>query len=138
MPRLSDRTDDLLFGRDPHTSTKLVALAGGLFFVAAGVRLLAALLGTAAPTFDALWTGVGVAMLLLATWGAYLNDGLLLSVALAGGLGLGFFLPGVALDLAHAGEVTLLALTSGTLSGIGLGIVGFVVGAVLRRIRDRL
>ncbi|MFB6127974.1 MAG: hypothetical protein ABEJ79_11865 [Halolamina sp.] len=137
MATSSDGVDQLLFGRDPGLSTTLVAVAGGAFFLAAGVRTLS-LLSAPTPAFGTLWSVVAATMLLLAGASAYLNDGLMISIALAAGVGLGFFTPEIALGPRELEADALRSITSGTLSGVVFGAVGFAVGAVLCRLRRRL
>lgn len=129
-----DRADRLLFGRDVLLSTKLVQLAGVLFvvslFVHLAVRSLSALSLTGSPVTGALF----ISMFAVAAGAAYVNDGALVSVALASGIGIGFYAPAIVFNLGAAGEVTLWVLAVGTISSVLVGAVGFVAGTVGRRL----
>ena len=135
---IRERADRLIFGRDPRLSVRLLAVAGGLFVLMFLVHLPTRYVGPLA-------LGIGFALPLLvglatvaAAVGAYLNDGLLVSVALAGGVGYGFFFPLVIFDLAYPSETVLWALGTGAGFGVVSGVVGFVVGALARRVVARL
>jgi hypothetical protein len=129
-----DRADRLLFGRDVLLSTKLVQLAGVLFVVSLFAHFLVRSLPVVSSTGSMVTAGLFLSMFLVATGAAYRNDGVLVSVALAAGIGLGFYLPAIAFNLADPGEVTLWVLAVGTISSVLVGVVGFVVGAGGRRV----
>jgi hypothetical protein len=129
-----DRVDRLLFGRDVLLSTKLVQSAGVLFVVSLLVYLAVRSFSSLALTEPPVTVALVLAMFVVATGSAYRNDGALVSVALAAGIGLGFYLPAIAYHLGEPGDVTLWVLAVGTISSVLVGAVGFVAGAVLRRL----
>lgn len=133
-----DRTEVALFGRDPARAVRLSVVAAVLFFVGALVHVWVQVLGPVPPTAEPVVTAVFAAMFLVALAGGYLNDGLLVCVALAAGVGLGFYLPAIVFQWGRAGRMTVEALAVGTASGVGLGAVGFLVGGAARRLVGRV
>lgn len=129
-----DTADVLLFGRDPRRSVRLTAVAAGLFVVSLfahlPVRYLTPLSLTGPATLGTLFGTMFVA----AAANAYVNDGLLVSVALAAGVGLGFYAPAIVFDVGSPGDATLFALAVGTTSAVVAGVLGFAVGAGGRRL----
>lgn len=132
--RLGARTDSLLFGRDPRRSTRLLLAAAVLFVGALLVHLLVrGFVSVSVTGTTVFWTVFGC-MFLVATAGAYVNDGLLVAVALAAGVGLGFYAPLLAFGLGNVESVTLWVLAVGTVSGVLTGVLGFLAGVGGRRL----
>ena len=131
-----DRADRLLFGRDVLLSTKLVQLAGALFVVSLFVHFVVRSLPVLSLTGQVVTTALFLSMFLVAAGAAYRNDGALVSVALASGIGIGFYAPAIVFNLGNPGEVTLWVLAVGTISSVLVGGVGFVAGAGVRRVLD--
>lgn len=131
---LGGRADALLFGRDPERSTRLLLAAAVLFVVSFLAHLPVRFLDPVSTTGRAAVAAVLGTMFLVALAGAYANDGLLVSVALAAGVGIGFYAPVVLFDLADPGDETLWVLAVGTVSGVVTGVFGFAVGAGSRRL----
>lgn len=129
-----DAVDTLLFGRDTLLSAQLVWVAGALFVVSLFAHLPVRYLPFVSLTGPGVTTAVFLAMFLVAAGAAYLNDGLLVSIALASGIGIGFYAPAIVFHLQDPGEVTLWVLAVGTISSVLVGAVGFVVGAGGRRL----
>jgi hypothetical protein len=129
-----DAVDTLLFGRDTRLSTRMVWVAGALFVLSLFVHLPVRYLSFLSLTGHAVTTALFLSMFLVAAGAAYLNDGLFVAVALAAGIGIGFYAPGILFHLGNPGEVTLWVLAVGTISSVGVGVVGFVVGAGARRL----
>lgn len=129
-----DRADRLLFGRNVLLSTKLVQVAGMLFVVSLFVHFVVRSLPMLSLTGPVVTAAVFVSMFLVAAGAAYRNDGALVSVALASGIGIGFYAPAIVFNLANPGEVTLWVLAVGTISSVLTGAVGFAVGAGGRRV----
>lgn len=128
-----DEADQLLFGRDADRAVRLSAAAGTLFLVAVVLHLPARFVGPLSIGGPEVTVLLLTAMALSAAAGAYLNDGLLVCIALAGGIGLGFYLPAVLFNPETAGSVTMWVLTMGSVTAVVLGVVGFVFGAAARR-----
>lgn len=128
------RADDLLFGRDPERSTRLLLTAAALFVVSFLVHLPLRLLAPAAVTGRTTIAAVLGIMFVVALAGAYANDGVLVSVALAAGVGIGFYAPVVLFDLASLRDATLWVLAVGTVTGVVTGVLGFLAGAGGRRL----
>lgn len=131
-----DSVDRLLFGRDMVLSRRFVWLAGALFVGALFAHLPIRYLPGFTLSNMVLLAVICIAMVLVATVAAYLNDGVLVSISLAAGIGLGFYVPAILFDLQALGEVTLWVLAVGTISAVGAGILGFLTGAGLRRLRE--
>ncbi|MEF8800470.1 MAG: hypothetical protein V5A38_06280 [Halolamina sp.] len=129
-----DTVDTLLFGRDTRLSTRLVWVAAALFVVSLFVHLPVRYLPVLSLTGYAVTWVLFLSMFLVAAGAAYLNDGLFVAVALAAGIGIGFYAPGIIFHLGDPGEVTLWVLAVGTISSVGIGVVGFFVGAGARRL----
>ncbi|QKY19769.1 hypothetical protein B4589_005005 [Halolamina sp. CBA1230] len=129
-----DAVDTLLFGEEPALSAQLVRVAGGLFFVALFAHLPVRYLGS---TSDTVVVGaVAVAMFAVAAGAAYVNDGLLVSIALAAGIGVGFYAPAILFELRDPGNATLWILAVGSFSSLVAGVLGFAVGGGARRLRE--
>ena len=129
-----DHADRLLFGRDVVLSTKLVQLAGVLFVVSLFVHFVVRSIPGLSLTGPLVTGAVFLAMFLVASGSAYRNDGALVSVALASGIGIGFYAPAIVFHLGNPGEVTLWVLAVGTISSVLIGAVGFAAGAGSRRV----
>jgi len=128
-----DAVDTLLFGEQPALSAQFVRVAGVLFFLALFAHLPVRYLD-GITTSDGVVIGVvAVAMLVVAAIGAYVNSGLLVSIALAAGVGVGFYAPAIVFELRDPGEATLWILAVGSFSSLAVGAVGFVVGRGVQR-----
>ena len=131
-----DAVDTLLFGENAVLSTQLVRVAAGLFFVALFAHLPVRYLGGLTMSDSAVVGVVAVAMLAVAAGAAYVNDGLFVSIALASGIGVGFYAPAILFELRNPGEATLWVLAVGSFSSVALGAVGFAIGAGGRRVLE--
>lgn len=129
-----DAVDTLLFGENAVLSTQLVRVAAGLFFVALFAHLPVRYLGGLTMSDSAVVGVVAVAMLAVAAGAAYVNDGLFVSIALASGIGVGFYAPAIVFELRNPGEATLWVLAVGSFTSVVLGAVGFAVGAGAKRL----
>ncbi|MFB6154606.1 MAG: hypothetical protein ABEJ22_01845 [Haloferacaceae archaeon] len=136
MP-VRDALDPLLFGRDPRRSVRLLSVAGVLFLVTFVLHTPSLLSRSPPFPFGFMLPLLWLASFVPAAAGAYGNDGLFVSVALAAGPSLGFYLPLALFDLAYPSETLLWGLGSGVGYGVVLGVLGFVVGAGVRRLVDR-
>lgn len=133
----------VLVGRDRTLTHRLSMLAFGIFLVTAGIAFVMRVTGIDAPL---LWLTTGynaiflaILVTLLAGMSAYLNDGLLVSCALA-------FAPVFALFLNYVGvgfirkpttmEFIGLAAAFGLLYTVPLGTLGFLLGTGIRRISE--
>jgi hypothetical protein len=135
---LSSRAEALLLGRDPATAVRLSAVAGTLFVLTFVLHLPPRLVGGLSFPFGlALPLLVAVAFLAAAV-GAYRNDGLFVSLALAGGPSFGFYLPLGLFELTYPSATVLTGLTIGSVLSVGVGTVGFLVGAGGRRAAERV
>jgi hypothetical protein len=131
-----DAVDTLLFGENAVLSTQLVRVAAGLFFVALFAHLPVRYLGGLTMSDSAVVGVVAVAMLAVAAGAAYVNDGLFVSIALASGIGVGFYAPAIVFELRNPGEATLWVLAVGSFTSVVLGAVGFAVGAAAKRLEQ--
>jgi len=135
---LSPRAERLLLGPDPVTAVRLSAVAGVLFVVTVVLHLPPRLVGGLSFPFGLLLPLlVGIAFVAAAV-GAYLNDGLLVCLALAGGPSFGFYLPLGLFELTYPSATMLTALALGATFSVAVGTAGFVVGAGGRRLIERL
>ncbi|MFB6108679.1 MAG: hypothetical protein ABEJ82_07545 [Haloplanus sp.] len=134
---LLEAADRMLVGRDPRLSMRLTGVAGAAFLLTALGHLPPRLVGGLSTPFGLSVPLLVGASVVLAAVGAYLNDGLLVSVALAGGPSLGFYLPLALFDLVYPNETVVWALGTGSGFAVVLGTVGFVVGAGARRLAVR-
>jgi hypothetical protein len=132
------RTERLFLGRDPRRSVRLLGVAGALFVVTVLVHLPPRLVGPLSVPLGLSLPLLVAAALAVAGGGAYLNDGLLVAVALAGSVSYGFYLPLVVFDLSYPSETVLWALGVGGGFAVAFGTVGFVVGALSRRVVARV
>ncbi|MFB6123543.1 MAG: hypothetical protein ABEJ78_08800 [Haloferacaceae archaeon] len=135
---LSDAADRLFLGRDPRLAVKLSSVAGVVFLLIALVHLPPRLVGSLSTPFGLFLPALFALMFALSIAGGYLNDGLLVCVALAGGPSLGFYLPLAIFDLAYPSETVLWALATGTGYAVVFGAAGFLVGAGGRRLVGRV
>ena len=103
----------LLVGRDATATKRLLALALAVF---AAVFVLTAT---------------------LTIFGAVVNDGALVSIALAGGPALGCYLPLTAFDMVYPSESVLWGLGTASMFAIPLGLIGFALGSGTRRLIER-
>ena len=131
-------TERLFLGGDPRRSVRLLGVAGALFVVTVVVHLPPRFVGPLSVPVGLSLPLLAGAALLVAAVGAYLNDGLLVAVALAGGVSYGFYLPLVLFDLTYPSETVLWALGVGGGFAVAFGAVGFVVGALSRRVVARV
>lgn len=139
------RTAAILFGRD-RRRTLLTVIAAAALCVAGATAT--ALTGPIQPVHPRIAEGLPVsaptvARVLLvapvvlaglaAAWTAYLNDGVLPSATVAAGPQLG-----IVVVLATRGALAVGQGVSQTVGvAVGLGIPAFIVGAVVRRLRER-
>ncbi|MFB6096228.1 MAG: hypothetical protein ABEJ74_02420 [Haloferacaceae archaeon] len=130
--RTLEVADHLLLGRRFDVSVWLTGVASALFVVTFLLRLLAVFgpLPVASEGLDGVALGLA---LVVAAAAAYYNDGLLVSVALAASLSMGFYLPHAFALLTRPHESALLALGLGVGYALLLGAAGFLVGAGARR-----
>jgi hypothetical protein len=134
---LSSRAETLLLGRDPATAVRLSAVAGTLFAVTFVLHLPPRLVGGLSFPFGLLLPLLVAVALLAAAVGAYLNDGLFVSLALAGGPSFGFYLPLGLFELTYPSATVLTGLTIGAVLAVAVGTVGFLLGAGARRAVER-
>ena len=128
----------VLLGRDPRQSVRLLAVAGALFVVAFLVHLPPRLVGPFSVSLTLFLPSLVAASVVVAAVSAYVNDGLLVCIALAGGISYGFYFPLVIFDLAYPSETVLWALGVGGGFAVSLGSAGFLVGSLGRRAVDRV
>jgi hypothetical protein len=132
----------LLFGRNRSRSRRYLAVGLGLFLATLGLMgLVGGLtrLGLSIPVsgFWLLWTVAFVTVGPPAVQ-AYRNDGLLVSVALGLPVPLAFYLVLTTFDLVYPSEDLLWGIGTALSFGVPAGLLGFVLGAGARRLRDRL
>ena len=124
---------NLLYGRDATTSERLLAVALAAFVAVFVLVTPPEVLGIALPFGLNLW----MLFLLAASlpiFGAFVNDGALVSVALAGGPAFGFYLPLTLFDMVYPSESVLWGVGTATTFALPLGLLGFAVGAGARRV----
>jgi hypothetical protein len=131
----SDRAtlESLLLGRDFGRSVRLSAVAGALFVAVFVLHLPPRLVGPLSLPFGLFLPALAALSLSAATVGAYLDDGLVVCLALAGGPGFGFFLPFGLLELTVPSSSVCGALVMGAAFAVGFSVAGFVAGAAGRR-----
>lgn len=127
----------LFLGRDAARSMRLCAAAAALFLVVFALHLPPRLVGGLSVPFGLFLPVLAVLCVLAAAVGAFLNDGLLVSVALAAGPSLGFYLPLALFSLTTPHNSVAESLAVGTGFAVVFGTVGFAVGAGLRRLVRR-
>ncbi|RJT04100.1 hypothetical protein [Halococcus sp. IIIV-5B] len=135
---MGDNVHSVLVGRDRHRSRRFSALAGA-FALASTLVYTAIVLGGLPDTFPFM-VGPIVVVLGVATVSAYLNDGVLVSGLITGLFAVGGIvamhvdagLGSVSYPVSLATDLRILAIF------VGLGVAGFVVGAVARRIAARI
>jgi hypothetical protein len=134
-PARDDRhpAERAFLGRDPRRSVRFLAVAGALFVVTFLVHLPPRFVGPLSTPVGLFLPAFVVAAVGVAAVSAYLNDGLLVCIALAGGISYGFYFPLVIFDLTYPSETVLWALGVGGGFAVALGSAGFVLGAVGRR-----
>ena len=133
----STTIQSLVLGRDPEQSVRLTAVAAGLFLVVFFLHLPPRLVGSLSVPFGLFLPALVAICVLVAAVGAFLNDGLLVSVALASGPSLGFYLPLALFSLTTPQNTVAESLAFGTIFAVVCGAVGFVVGAGVRRLARR-
>jgi hypothetical protein len=129
-----DSAEKALFGRDLRLSVQLLSVAGALFVLSFLLHTPSLLFAAPPFPFGFMLPALLTAAFLPAAVGAYLNDGLFVSVALASGPTLGFYLPLALFDLAYPSSTLLWGLGSGVGYGVVVGVVGFLVGSGARRL----
>lgn len=139
---VSENGQALLFGRDRARSRRYLGASLGLFVGTLGVMGLVWILGQidlSVPVsgFWLVWSVAFVTVGIPAVQ-AYHNDGLLVCIALGLSLPLAFYLVLTTFDLVYPSEDLLWGLGTALLFGVPVGILGFVVDAGARRLRDRL
>ena len=137
---MSDRNsvEGVLFGQDPRLSVRLLSVSGVLFLVTFLLHTPSLFTRNAPLPFGFMLPVLWAVSFAPAAVGAYRNDGLFVSVALASGPSLGFYLPLALFDLAYPSETLLWGLGAGVGYGVALGVLGFAVGAGGRRLVDRI
>jgi hypothetical protein len=123
----------LLVGRDPTTSKRLLGVAVVVFVAVFLAVTPAEVLGFAVPFGFGLWT-LFVLAATLPILGAFVNDGALVSLALAAGAPFGFYLPLTVFNLGYPSESVLWGVGTATMFTVPLGLLGFAVGAGTRRL----
>lgn len=131
-----DAVDTLLFGEQPALSAQFVRVAGVLFVLALFAHLPVRYLDGLTMSDGVVTGAVAVAMLVVAAVAAYVNSGVLVSIALAAGIGVGFYAPAILFELRNPGEATLWVLAVGSFSSVAVGVAGFAVGAGGRRLLE--
>lgn len=131
-----DAVDTLLFGETPALSAQFVRVAGALFVLSLFAHLPVRYLDGVSMSDPTVTAVLVLAMLVAAAIAAYVNQGALISIALAAGIGVGFYAPAILFELQEPGEATLWVLAVGSFSSVAVGAVGFAVGTGLRRVTD--
>jgi hypothetical protein len=136
----SDRP--LLFGRTRPRSRRCLAAGLGVFLATLALMGLVGGLtraGLSIPVsgFWLVWTVAFVTVGLPAVQ-AYRNDGLLISVVLGLPVPLAFYLVLAGFDLVYPSETLLWGIGTALSFGVPAGLLGFLLGAGARRLRDRL
>ncbi|NHX35920.1 MULTISPECIES: hypothetical protein [Halolamina] len=131
-----DAVDTLLFGEQPALSAQFVRVAAGLFVLALFAHLPVRYLDGISMTDPGVTAVLVVVMLTVAAVAAYVNSGVLVSIALAAGVGVGFYAPAILFELRSPGEATLWILAAGSFSSVVVGVVGFAVGIGLHRVME--
>jgi hypothetical protein len=127
----------LVLGRDAERSMRLTAVAAGLFLAVFLLHLPPRLVGGLSVPFGLFLPALVALCVLVAAAGAFLNDGLLVSVALASGPSLGFYLPLALFSLTTPTNTVAESLAFGTIFAVVCGAVGFAAGAGVRRLARR-
>ncbi|MFH5800999.1 hypothetical protein [Haladaptatus sp. CMAA 1911] len=130
---MSTNVSSILVGRNQHRSRQFSVL-GGAFGLGSALAYTAIVLGGLPDTFPFMIGPVAV-VLGVATISAFLNDGLLVSGLITGMFALGGVvamhidasLGPVSYPVSLATDIRIIAIF------VGLGIGGFVIGAVTRR-----
>ena len=132
----------LLFGRCRTRSRWYLGASLGLFVGTLGVMGVVWVLGQLdlSVPVDGFWLVWSVAFVTVGVPAiqAYHNDGLLVSIALGLSLPLAFYLVLTTFDLVYPSEDLLWGVGTALLFGVPAGVLGFVVGAGARRLRDQL
>lgn len=126
----------LLVGRDPATAKHLLAVALAVFVAVFVLVTPSEILGFEIPFAVSLWT-LFLLTAVLPTVGAFANDGVLVSVALAAGPSFGFYLPLTIFDLAYPSSSVAWGVGTASMFALPLGLLGFAVGAGARRLATR-
>ncbi|WP_135807043.1 hypothetical protein [Halorussus marinus] len=123
----------LVVGRDRATTERLLTVAVAVFVAVFVFHTPPSVLGVDLAVRPNLAVLFGLATVLPVA-GAYLNDGALVSVALAAGPALGFYVPLTLFELVSPSESVLWGVASAATFAVPLGLVGFAVGAGARRL----
>jgi hypothetical protein len=124
--------ETLLLGREERLAVRLSAAAGGIFALVAVAHLVAiTALGDSVPVGELL-PFVGAAAFVAAGVGAYLNGGVVVSIALAAGPALGFLLPLSIYGVVPPRTPILQALAVGAGLAVALGVAGYLAGVSAR------
>lgn len=129
VARAKTVAEDVVLGDDARRAAKLSGVAAALFVVAFLVHFVVHFAGLSG--FDSFVLAV---MFVAAAGGAYLNDGVLVSVALAAGPSLGFYAAAAVFEFGDLRRAVFLTMGYGVVSALVVGTAGFVVGAVARRV----
>jgi hypothetical protein len=127
----------LLVGRDRTTTERLLTVAAAVFVAVFVFHTPPEILGVDLAVRPNLAVLFGLATLLPVV-GAFLNDGALVSVALAAGPALGFYVPLTLFELVSPTESVLWGVGAAATFAVPLGLAGFAAGAGARRLVDRI
>jgi len=127
----------LLVGRDRATTERLLTVAAAVFVAVFVFHTPPDVLGVdlaVRPNLAVLF----VLATVLPVAGAFVNDGALVSVALAAGPALGFYVPLTLFELVSPSESVLWGVGTAATFAVPLGLLGFAAGAGARRLADRV
>ena len=132
----------LLFGRSRTRSRRYLAGALGVFLATLGLMGLVGVVGSLGISipisgFWLLWA-VALVTVGLPAVQAYRNDGLLVSIVLGIPVPLAFYLVLTGFDLIYPNEGLLWGIGTALSFGAPAGLLGFVLGVGVRRVRERL
>ncbi|WP_158056248.1 hypothetical protein [Halorussus halophilus] len=125
----------LLYGRDRDVSARFVGLAGLLFAATFVAQSPSRAFGVSVP-FGLDFGSLFFFMIAAPTLAAFYNDGALVSLTLALGPALGFFVPMGHYGLTESAPSLLAAVGIGVTTAATMGMCGFLFGYVGRRLVD--
>lgn len=132
----------LLFGRNLARTRRYLGVVIGLFVVSLGLMGLVWIFGQQNITvpLDGAWLLWAVALIIVGLPGiqAYQNDGLLVCIALGTAVPLAFYLVLTTFNLVYPSEDVLWGIGTALQFGVPAGFLGFLLGAGVRRLRDRI
>lgn len=126
----------LLFGRNPALSDQLVRVAGGLFVLSLFAYLPVRAVDAVALDGPLVTAVLMLAMVSAAAVAAHANDGLFPAIAVVAGIGVGFYAPAILFELRDPSDAAVWVLVVGSFTSLVAGVVGFAVGAGLKRLRS--